>query len=61
MTGGGKEPPEGAGKWGRMAKILGRKVVDKKIAERFYVAVVQAVLLFGSNIWVLTHQLDKSI
>ena len=28
---------------------------------RFYVAVVQAVLLFGSDTWVLTPQLEKAL
>ena len=27
----------------------------------FYVAVVQAVLLFGSETWVLTPRLEKSV
>ena len=36
------------GKLERMAKILGREGADKRTAGRFYVAVAQAVLLFGS-------------
>ena len=28
--------------------------------QRFYVAAVQAVLLFGSDTWVLTPRLEKS-
>ena len=35
-------------KWGWLAKILGRDGVDKRNTGRFYVAVVQVVLLFGS-------------
>ena len=37
------------GKWGRLAEILGSKGVDKRTVGRFYVAVMQAVLLFGSE------------
>ena len=48
------------GKWGRLAKILGREVIDNRLAGRFYVAVVQAVLLFGSKTWVLNSRLDNS-
>ena len=31
------------------------------MVERFYVAVVQAVLLFGSETWVMTPCLEKSL
>ena len=31
------------------------------MAGRFYLEVVQVVLLFGSETWVLTPQLDKSL
>ena len=37
------------GKWGRLAKILGREVADRRTVGRFYVAVVQAVIIFGSK------------
>ena len=33
-------------KWGRQTKILGREGEDKRTAGKFYVTVVQAVLLF---------------
>ena len=46
-------------KWGHLAKILEREGVDKRMSGRFYVEVVQAVLLFGSNTWVLTPWLKK--
>ena len=48
-------------KWGRLAKILVREVADKRMAGRFYVEVVQAVLLFGSYTRVLTPRLEKSL
>ena len=34
-------------KWGRLEKIMGREGADRRTAGRFYVAVVQAMLLFG--------------
>ena len=46
------------GKWGRMVNILGREGVDRKTAGRFYVEVVQAVILFELETWVVTPQLD---
>ena len=49
------------GKWGRMVNILGREGVDRKTAGRFYVEVVQAVILFELETWVVTPQLDKAL
>ena len=49
------------GKWGQLAKILGREGADRKKVGRFYVTVVKSVLLFGSETWVLTSWLEKSI
>ena len=40
-----------------MVNILGREGADRRTAGRFYVAVVQEVLLFGSEMWVMTPQL----
>ena len=44
-----------------MEKILEREGSDRRTPGRFYVAVVQAVLLFGSETWVLTPQLEKPL
>ena len=41
------------GKWGRLAKILVREISDRRKTGHFYVAVFQAVLLFGSETWLL--------
>ena len=41
-----------------MVKILGRGGLDKRTAAMFYVEVVQVVLLFGSDTWVLTPRLE---
>ena len=48
-------------KWGRMEKILGRWGADKRILGRLYTALVQVVILFGSETWVLTSRLEKSL
>ena len=39
--------------WGRLGKILGREGADPKVSARFYRAVVQAILLYGSETWVI--------
>ena len=49
------------GKWGRLVNILGREVADRQTTGRFYVAVVQAVLLFGSQTWAMTPRLEKDL
>ena len=48
-------------KWGRLVKILGREGADNRTVGRFYVVVVQAVILFGFETWFLTPLLEKSI
>ena len=49
------------GKWGRLEKIFGREVADRRTVGRFYLAVVQAVVLFRFETWVLTPRLEKSL
>ena len=41
--------------------MLGREGEYKRTTGRFYVAVEEAVLLFGLDVWVLTPQLEKSL
>ena len=41
-------------KWWRMAKILKSQGANSKIMAKFYKAVIQAVLLYSSELWVLT-------
>ena len=60
LTGGGTEPTAGVGKWGRLVNILGKEGEYRRTADIFYVAMVQSVLLFGSETWVMTPQLDKA-
>ena len=40
---------------------MGREGEDRIKVGRFYVAVVQAVLLFGSETWVTTPWLEKAL
>ena len=44
-----------------MEKILVREGADRRTVGRFYVAVVQAVILLGSETWILTPQLEKAL
>ena len=39
--------------WGRLGKLLQREGAERKVLEFFYHAVVQAILLFGPETWVL--------
>ena len=48
-------------KWVWMVSILGREGADRRTAVRFYVAVLQVVLLFGSETWVATPWLEKAL
>lgn len=48
-------------KWGRMSRILGREGADAKISGTFYVAVVQQILLSGSETWVVTPRIRKAL
>ena len=46
-------------KKGRITETLGREGAYRRTVGRFYVALVQAVLMFGSEMWVLTPRLEK--
>ena len=35
--------------WGRLSRVLSREGADPKVSRAFYIAVTQAVLLFGSE------------
>ena len=49
------------GKWGRLAKILGSEGAERRMTGFFLVAVVQAVLIFKSETWVLNPRFEKSL
>ncbi len=40
--------------WARVGQVLRSKNVTPSVAARFYQAIVQAILLYGSETWVLT-------
>ena len=47
--------------WGRLPRVLGREGADPKVSRDFCIAVTQAVLLFGSETWVLTSRMEKAL
>ena len=47
--------------WGLLSRILSREGADPKVSGHFYKAVVQAVLLFGAETWVLTLRMERSL
>ena len=47
--------------WGRLSRVLCREGAEPKVSQEFYIAVTQAVLLFGSETWVLTPQMEKAL
>ena len=44
-------------KWVRASKILGQQGADPVICGHLYIAVVQSLLLYGSETWVVTPQM----
>ena len=47
--------------WGRLGKLLRREGADTILPEKFYRAVVQAMLLFGAETWVLSAAMLKKL
>ena len=47
--------------WGRLTRIMSREGSDKRISGTFFKAVVQQVLLFGAETWVLTPQIERAL
>ena len=45
--------------WSHLSRILGREGEDPKPSVRFYLAVVQDTLLFGSEAWVATPRMGR--
>ena len=45
--------------WGRMSQILIREGAEPKVSKLFFKAVIQAVLLFGAETWVLTPRVER--
>ena len=44
-----------------MSRILSREGADKKVSGNFFKAVVQAVLLFGAETWVLNPKIERAL
>ncbi len=47
--------------WARVGQVLRAENVPPRVAEKFYKAVVQAVLLYGSETWVLSKTAMASL
>ena len=47
--------------WSRLTRILGREGADPGVSRILFKAIVQAMLLFGSETWVLTPSMEQSL
>ena len=47
--------------WGRLGTLIQREGAYPKVMESFYRAVVQAIILYGSETWVLLESMAKII
>ena len=47
--------------WVRMTRILSREGADPKVLEVFFKVVVQAVLLFRADMWVLNPRMEQDL
>ena len=47
--------------WGRMSQILSQEGADPKVSGHFFNAVVQAVLLFVMEKWVLNPRIERAL
>ena len=47
--------------WGRLSRILSREGADKRVSGNFFKAVVQAVLLFGAETWLMTPRIERAL
>ena len=68
MTVGDDEWPAVAGNiqkarrsWGRLQRILRREGATPRISGSFFKAVVQQVLLFGAETWVVTPKMERAL
>jgi len=48
-------------KWGRISRILSKEGANPKAMASFYKAIVQSVLLYGSESWVLTLSMENEL
>ena len=68
MTAGDDDWPAVAGNlnkarrsWGILQRILGREGATSRISGSFFKAVVQQVLLFGAETWVVTPKMERAL
>ena len=47
--------------WGGFKKLVRREGAEPTVSSNFYCSVIQAVLLFGAEIWVLTETTSQRI
>ena len=47
--------------WGRLQGILSREGATKRVSGNFFKAVVQQVLLFGKETWVVSRMMDQEL
>ena len=47
--------------WGRIGELLWREGADQTVSEKFYCVLVQEVILFGAETWVLTEKMSQRI
>ena len=47
--------------WGRLKRLLSRYGADKRVSGIFFKAVVQQVLLFGAETWVLSPRIERAL
>ena len=47
--------------WGRLSRILIREGAEMRVSGNFFKAVVQAVLLFLAEMWVLTPMIERAL
>ena len=47
--------------WDRQGKLLRREGEEPRVSEMFYREVVQAVLIFGSETWILSAEIYRKL
>ena len=48
-------------RWRHLAQVLGREGADPKVSRSFHTDVTQQVLLFGTETWVLTRNMESAL
>ena len=47
--------------WGQLKQILSREGADRRVSGNFFKAVIQQVLLFGAETWVVTPRMERAL